>query len=378
MRPGTLQIGRLAGIPIAIHPLWFAIVALFTVALGADYYPSAVPGIEPSAAYALGLATVLALFASVVAHELGHALVARRDGVEIEEIELWPLGGVARMRTMPGTPVAELRMALAGPAVSVGLALTLIGIALAVPRDGALALREALAYLGLLNGVLAIFNMVPALPLDGGRVAHAIIWWRGGDRDRATLYSSVAGRAFGWFFVTIGVASWLSGTAPGPWLAVIGIFVLVAASAEQRSAIVHQAFGGVSADQLMSKNPAVISEVATVMEAVNRLARERHTAMPVVDRDRRAVGVVSVADLARVAVDQRDRMVVSAVMQSNPELFVAPKADVAELLEAPAFVEVGRAVVTDGCGRPDGILSITDVERALRGLSLIGPGARLS
>ena len=314
---------------------------------------------------------------SVIAHELGHSLVARRDGVEIEEIDLWPLGGVARMRKMPSTPAAELRMALAGPAVSVVLAGALASMALAVPRHGALALHEALAYLALLNGILAVFNMVPALPLDGGRVAHAIVWSRGGDRDQATIRSAAAGRAFGWIFVAIGIGSWLSGTAPGPWFAVIGAFVLIAARAEQRSAIVHQAFGGVVASHLMSEHPDVISEDATVTDAAADLARGRHTAMPVVDGHGRVVGLISIDDVARIPAARRDGSLVGSVARRDPTLLIAPGTDVAELLEVPAFVELGRAVITDRGGRAQGVLSITDVERALRGMTLIGSGARV-
>lgn len=377
MSASGLRLGRLAGIPVLLHPLWFAVVALMTAVLGADYYPSAVPGIVPAAAYALALATVLGLFASVLAHELGHALVARRDGVEIERIDLWPLGGIARMRELPRTAGAELRMALAGPAVSVALCAVLAGAALAVPAQGARALHEALAYLGLLNGILAVFNLVPALPLDGGRVAHAIVWMRRGDRDSATIAAAAAGRAFGWLFVAVGLGSWIAGAPPGPWFAVIGAFVLVVAAAEARAAVLHQVFGGRPARTLMTPRPATVPETATMQEVAERLAAVRHVALPVVDADLRVIGLITAADVAAVPVADRNRMLAAAAAHRDPALIVTADADVGELLERPAFAEVGRAVVVDRRRRARGIVSITDVERALQGRSLVGPpGAR--
>lgn len=370
-----LRAGRLAGIPIAIHPLWFAVVALFTIALGDGYYPDVVPGIAPGAALALGLATVLGLFASVVAHELGHALVARRDGVEIEEIDLWPLGGIARMKALPATPKAELRMALAGPAVSVLLAFALAAVAAAIPRDGALALREALGYLALLNAILAAFNLIPALPLDGGRVAHALLWKRSGRRDQSTLWAARAGRVFGWLFVAIGLTSLVVGAGPGPWLALIGAFILVASAAEARQAIVHETFDGVPASELMTERPDVVSEFATVGQAAEQFAQHRHTALPVVGTAGAAVGLVALTDVAHVPAADRHGLLVGTITRRDPGLLIQASDGVAELLQRPAFAEVGRAVVVDTHDQPIGIVSITDVQSEMRSRSLLGSGA---
>jgi Zn-dependent protease len=350
-------------------------VALFTVALGDSYYPDVVPGISHGAALALGFATVIGLFASVVAHELGHAVVARRDGVVIEEIDLWPLGGIARMKALPDTADAELRMAVAGPAVSVVLALTLTAAAAATPRHGALALHESLGYLGLLNGILAVFNLIPALPLDGGRVAHALLWKRSGQRDEATLQAARAGRFFGWLFVAFGLTSLLSGVGSGLWLAAIGAFVLFASAAEARQAIVHEAFDGVPARALMSAEPDVVREHATVLQAAEQFAQSRHTAMPVVDAAGTAVGLVSLTDVARVHPGDRRDVLVASIMRRDGDLRIEAGDDVAELLQRPVFAEVGRAVVVDDAGRPVGIVSITDVESELRSRALLGTGA---
>lgn len=369
-----LRVGRLAGIPVAIHPLWFLVVALFTVTLGDNYYPDVVPGISHGAALALGLATVLGLFASVVAHELGHALVARRDGVVIEEIDLWPLGGIARMKALPDTAAAELRMALAGPAVSVALAVVLLGAAAVTPRHGALALHESLSYLGLLNGILAVFNLAPALPLDGGRVAHAVLWMRSGRRDESTVRAARVGRVFGWFFVALGFMGLMAGAGSGLWLAVIGVFVLFGSAAESRAAVVHEAFEGVPARALMTAEPDVIRELTSVAHAAAQFGQRHHHAMPVVDVTGTAAGLVLLTDVAQVPPLERQSVLVASITRRDPELRISATEDVAELLQRPVFAEVGRAVVVDADGRPVGIVSITDVEGELRNRALLGTG----
>ena len=142
----SVRIGRLAGIPIGVQPLWLLIVGLITWSLGAVYYPDQVAGIAPVSAYALGLLSALLLFASILLHELGHALVARRNGVEIEEIDLWLLGGVARMAGYPKTAGAELRFAIAGPAVTAVIAALFGAVAVALPGSAPAALRAVVEY----------------------------------------------------------------------------------------------------------------------------------------------------------------------------------------------------------------------------------------
>ncbi len=173
--PGrSFRVARIAGIPVGVSPLWLIIVALITWSLGADYYPGEVHRITPAESYALGLVSALLLFASILAHEFGHALVARCRGVEIEEIGLWLLGGVARMRGQPRTAGDELRFALAGPAVTAVVAGLFGAVALALPASAPAALRAVVGYQAEINLLILGFNLVPAFPLDGGRVARAV------------------------------------------------------------------------------------------------------------------------------------------------------------------------------------------------------------
>src|SRR5512146_2862856 len=158
MKMGSIRIGRLAGIPIGVQPLWLAIVGLITWSLGAVYYPGQVAGIAPGLAYALGLLSALLLFASILLHELGHAVVARRHGVEIEEIDLWLLGGVARMRGYPKEAGDELRFALAGPAVTLAIAVIFGAVAVLLPVSTPDALRAVIEYQAFVNTAILVFN----------------------------------------------------------------------------------------------------------------------------------------------------------------------------------------------------------------------------
>lgn len=372
----SIRVGRLAGIPIGVQPLWLAIVALITVTLGAAYYPDEVPGIAPGAAYALGLLSALLLFASILLHELGHAIVARRYGVEIEEIDLWLLGGVARMSGYPKHALDELRFALAGPAVTLVIALLFGAVSLALPSSAPDALRAVVDYQAFVNAAILVFNLLPAFPLDGGRVARALLWWRRGDISAATATAAAIGRGLGYGMIGLGVFGFFSGAVGGLWFALIGLFVVAAAKAEENGLRVRVALSGRSAGRLMSFPALTIPAAATVDEAVDRyFVAARHPAFPVVDGTR-LVGMVDAAAIEAVPAERRATTRVGEIAFYDPSLVVREDQDVAELLDRPAFARVGRAVVLTREGGI-GLLSITDVTRVLRALELAGgPGGR--
>lgn len=365
----SFRIGRLAGIPIGVQPLWLAIVALITWSLGAVYYPDQVPGITPAAAYALGLLSALLLFASILLHELGHSLVARRHGVEIEEIDLWLLGGVARMKGYPKTAGDELRFALAGPAVTLAIALAFGVVALALPASAPDALRAVVSYQLFINSAILVFNLLPAFPLDGGRVARALIWRRRGDLSRATATAAAIGRGFGYAMIGLGVLGAAAGAVGGIWFAVIGFFVILAAKAEEGGLRVRTAFAGREAGRFMSfPAVAVPAEISIERAIEDYFVKYRYTAFPVIDRGR-PVGLIDVQQVEKVPPQRRAATAVAEAMASDPELVIDEHQDVAELLEQPAFQRLGRAIVRTERGGL-GIVSTTDVNRALRALEL--------
>jgi Zn-dependent protease len=367
----TLRVGRLGGIPIGVQPLWLVIVALITVSLGAAYYPDQAPGLSPVACYGLGLLSALLLFASILLHELGHAVVARRHGVEIEEIDLWLLGGVARMSSYPKTAGDELRFALAGPGVTLAIASVFALIAAALPASTPDAVTAVISYQLFVNVAILAFNLLPAFPLDGGRVARALIWRHSDDLLRATTLAASIGRGLGYGMVGLGLFAALAGGFGGLWLALIGIFVIAAAKAEADGLRIRVALGHRLAGNLVSY-PAVCIPAEISVEAAVRdyFVPRRFSAFPVL-ADGRLVGLIDRASVERVPGPRRSAITVGEACIDEPSLVVDESTNMAELVERPAFQRVGRAIVTTEDGRL-GIVSITDVNQVLRALELAG------
>jgi Zn-dependent protease len=231
MRP-SIRLGTAFGIPIGFHWSAVAIVALVTLGVSGTVVPSIVAGVGGASALAVGLVVAVGLLASIVAHELGHALIARNNGVGTRAINLFALGGVAELESEATTPGAAARIALAGPAVSVGIGTGgLVAAALAGAAGLPALVVAALSILAIANLGMAVFNLVPALPLDGGRALQAALWHRGGDRERATLSAARVGRSLGWTIVALGAWQFLSGGS-GLWTMVIGWFIVSTAKAE--------------------------------------------------------------------------------------------------------------------------------------------------
>ncbi len=361
----SLRIGRLAGIPIGISPLWLLIVALITVSLGASYYPQEVDGIAPAAAYLLGLASALLLFASIVLHELGHALVARSRGVAIEGIDLWLLGGVAKMRGTPRTGGDEFRYAAAGPLVTAVIA-AFFGVVLAtLPAGTPEALRALIGYQLLVNVLILGFNLIPAFPLDGGRLLRAALWARSGDMVRATATAAAIGRGFGWVLIALGVLALLAGAPTGIWFGLIGFFLIFAGRAELSQLEMRKAFAGHEVGWLASFPAVTIPAQTPAAEAArDYFSRYRYQSFPVRDRSG-VIGLVTIDRLEQLPPDRLERTPVSSLADPDPTLVVDENGDIAELLARPSFQRVGRAIVT-GTGGRIGIVSATEVERALR------------
>jgi len=370
--PGrSFRIARIAGIPVGVSPWWLAIVALITWSLGSGYFPEVVHGIAPGASYALGLASALLLFASILVHEFGHALVARRHGIQVDEIDLWLLGGVAMMHGDAHDPGAELRYALAGPAVTAVIAACFGAIDLLLPSSTPEILSALIGYQLLINCMILGFNLLPAFPLDGGRVLRALLWRRSGDMGSATETAANVGRGFGYLLIGLGALEFASGFAQGIWLAVIGFFLVGAAGAQSMSAQVRTVFSGVDAKSLMSSPVVTIPAEISLERAVrDYFVPYRYTAFPAVDAQGRQVGLLTLTQLQAAPEEQRASMRVDELADRDPQLTIPEQGDVSGLLERPAFARVGRAVVLDPRGVPVGLLSVTDVERSMRAFRL--------
>jgi Zn-dependent protease len=355
----SVRIARIAGIPVGISPWWLVIVALLTYSLGVGYFPDRAPGLPAVASAALALAAVMLLFAGILAHEFAHALVARRAGVEIVEIDLWLLGGVARMRNQPRRASDELRFALAGPALTLVLALVFGAIAWGLTPAAPAALRAFVAYQFQVNLAIALFNLLPALPLDGGRAARAVLWRRTGDLRRATVLAARGGRWIAYALIFLGVLAVFVGAFGGLWMAIVGLFLIVAASAEQQQVELEVALRGVTARELMSVPAVPLPEDLPVRDALAPIRATGYAAFPVVDRSGAVVGMLPAAGAVSASGDHT----VGALADRDPELLLGPDDPVVVLLGRPAFARLGRAVVIDDRARPIGILSVSDLRR---------------
>jgi PDZ domain-containing secreted protein/Zn-dependent protease len=316
----TFRFFRVRGIPVGAHWSWLFVFALVVWSLSASLFPATYPGLDGSTYVLMGLAAAVLFFLSIVLHELGHTFVALAQGVRIRGISLWLFGGVARFETPFASPAAELRTAIAGPLVSGGLALAFAGAEAALGAVGAPeAVRGVADYLARINAILFAFNLVPALPLDGGRILHAWLWWRQRSQTAATLTAARAGRAFGIALAAIGVLDLFTGGGTGGiWLALLGLFVVQAAQNEAAYARVEHAVGGLRVRDLMVPVPAPLGPNPGPNTGNTRTVRlddpvldvlpalsDGPGSVVVADDDGREVGSLSSSDVLR-AVELRD------------------------------------------------------------------------
>ncbi len=365
--PGrSIRVARIAGIPVGISPLWLVMVGLITWSLGAGYYPSEVDGISAVASYALGLASALLLFLSILAHEFGHALVARRRGVEIEEIDLWLLGGVARMRGRPHSAGDEIRFALAGPAVTAGFSLVFGGLALALPSSAPAALRALVAYQAEINLLILGFNLIPAFPLDGGRILRSVLWGATGNVRSATYWTSLLGRLFAALLIAFGVFQFFLGNwFGGVWMALIGLFLNSAARSGYEQVVVREALAGAPVRRFMSTEPVAVPPSLDLRHLVDDFVyRHHHRAFPVV-ADGPLEGRVDTRALAQVPRGEWERHTVGEVMRHDLDaLTVSPDADALDALAKFKRNATNRLLVAEG-DRLVGIIALKDLLRFL-------------
>ncbi|MEH1011794.1 site-2 protease family protein [Micromonospora sp. CPCC 206060] len=364
----SFRLGRIAGVPVGVNWSVLVIFALIAWGLSARQFPEAYPG-EPGWAYLLaGLSAAVVFFAGLLAHEVSHAVVAKRNGLGVSGITLWLFGGVAELRGDAPNPGAELRIAGVGPLVSllIGIFFGAIATALAVVgQDGLLV--GAFAWLGGINLLLAVFNVLPAAPLDGGRLLRAAVWKWTGDRNRAAVVAARAGWGLGALLIAFGLWQFLAGAAVGGlWLALIGWFLIGAAAMEERQARTGAALRGVRVADVMTPQPQTVSAGVSVADFVDHyLFAYRHSALPLTEDDR-PVGLVTLDRVRGIPANRRAGTTLGEVSCRADELVLArPEEPLTDLLPRLSECADGRAlVVTDG--RLVGIVSPSDISRAVQ------------
>jgi Zn-dependent protease/predicted transcriptional regulator len=365
----TFRLGRIAGIRVGVNASVLVIVAIIAIGLALGRFPAVQPGLGTGVYVLAGLLAAVAFLASLLAHEMAHALVARRNGVEVDGITLWLLGGVARLKGGAASPGAEFRIAGVGPLTSVLLAVAFGGAALLARSAGGDGLPVAvLDYLAGVNGVLAVFNLIPAAPLDGGRLLRALLWRLRGDAWSSAVTAARAGRVFGFALIAFGFFQVVTGRGfGGLWLALVGLFVVNAASAEEQHARVSGRIGGLRVGRVMSSPVSVADPDLDVDRFLHEVALvQRHSTYPLVDRSGALAGLVTLNRLRSVPPEARTTTRLRDIACPVPEIPLArPDEPLVDLLPRLEGCSDGRAVVLEG-GRVVGVVSPSDIARTLQ------------
>jgi Zn-dependent protease len=384
-----LTLLRIRGIRIGVDYSWFLVLFFVIWWLSDSYRTVLTDSQSDSEPYVLAVITAVAFFGSIVLHELGHAWAAARQGITISEITLWLFGGVARMTRDTDSPGAEFKIAAAGPAVSLVLALIAGGLGLAIAGGSAYwdatageanpdvnAVAAGLAWVAEINAFIFVFNLIPAFPLDGGRIARAIAWRWSGDRNRSTRFAATLGRAFAYVFIGIGLLLAIVGYAfTGIWLALIGFILGQSARSYAVQSEVSSRIEGIRVADVMDAEPVAIPEDASVERALDEyFHRYRWPWFPVVDSADRFQGLIvrEVAD----SVPESSRVGDVFEVDSGGTLRVRDDAPLESLLGNDALRRLGGLAAVDADGRLRGVITADQVGRALREAIASGGASR--
>ena len=373
---GTIRLGQLFGIRIGVSRWWFLV--LFLVIYALDGYFAGVLG-SSTQAFIVAVLGALAFFATVVGHELGHALVARRQGLEIEGIDLWALGGFTRTRGETNTPGAEFALAAAGPlvnAIVVGICVAVGAaagglahfanvavLASGVHTNAPLAL---LGWLALINTVLLAFNLVPAFPLDGGRIARAAAWRVTGDPIRATLYCERLGEAFGVVVIVSGVAIVLDGyTLRGVWLDLIGVFLYQSARQATIQARVGERIRTMTVADVMDREPVTVPAETTMLAAEFYFERELVPWLAVTDEDGLYRGLLLAERVSSELREGRPALTAAEISIDSPPWRIDASATLETALHSDGLRRLGAIVAVDANGVLRGVLTLPRIRSAM-------------
>ena len=379
---GSFTLFRVRGIKIGVDWSWFLVLFLLLFWMS-DFYADLL-GEESYATtpFLLAIASSVGFFGSILLHELGHAFVAMRNGIGITSIQLWIFGGMARMDRDSDTPATEAKVALAGPAVT--LAIVLVLTAVGVAAEGWTAFREAalvesrsevsgvmamLAWLAGINFLILVFNLIPAFPMDGGRVARAIAWWRTGDRTSATRFAANLGRVLAYAIMAGGLALVFAGELfAGVWLALIGMVINGSARGAAMQTAITGRISSLRVADVMDREPVTIPGELSIDRALDEyFLRYQWPWFPVVDAAHRFLGLVVRDKADEVPEVSRASWQVSDVLERDDGTFqVRDDTPLDSLLSNQNLRRFGALMAVDAEGRLSGVITVEQVGRALR------------
>ncbi len=369
-----IRIGRIFGVQIALHPSWFVIAVIVTYLMAAGQLPATYPGWSEGVYWAVGAVISLLFFASVLAHELSHALVARRFGMRVRDITLFIFGGAASMEGDAQRPRDEALIAAAGPLASLAIGAVLLGASLVVALP---EVQAIVGWLGYINLTLGLFNLIPGFPMDGGRILRAVLWTVRGDRNAATRNAAVVGRLFGYLLIAGGVFLIFQGASPfnGVWLALIGWFLSNAAESAVAQLSVEHALHGIKVREVMDGDPPSVSPNESVADLVNeRLIRGGHRSFLVSHSDGGLAGIVTLSDVRRMPRENWEAARVTDIMTRFAELAtIGPDAELEAALKLLQEREVNQLpVVTDEGHTVVGLLTRAGILRLIEARMRLG------
>jgi Zn-dependent protease/CBS domain-containing protein len=364
----TVRLGRIAGIRIGANWSLIVMFGLIVVGLGAAQLPDDSPGHSTFAYYAIAAAVALVFYGCLLAHELAHAIVARRRGIEVEGIVLWLLGGVSKFRSDATEARDEFHISIAGPATSVGLAAGFFVLSrLAAIGHPASLLAAGLGWLGWINALLAVFNLLPAFPLDGGRVLRSALWRYRGDKQRATTAAAHVGEVFGYGFIGLGVFALFFGgyLLDGIWLAAIGWFLAAGAKAESGASMAFSELGGLHVQDVMTRDPLTVPVWVPLDSLVTEGVQIRRlSTFPVVDGNGDFTGLVTLERIRRVPMGSWSSTPASWIALPAADCVTCrPEDDLASVTRRMSVSHERRAVVLSD-RRVVGIVTPSDLRRA--------------
>jgi Zn-dependent protease/predicted transcriptional regulator len=361
----SFKLGRVGGIEIGIHYTWLFAFALVSWSLAAGFFPANYPGWDAPTYWLVGIVTALALFASVLVHELSHSFVALARGHGVHSITLFIFGGVSNLETEAEDPKDEFLISVVGPLTSFALA-AVCWLVLQALQPGDSSLGAVLGYLVLINVMLGVFNLLPGFPLDGGRVLRSLIWAATGSLRRATEIASYVGQGFGFLLIFLGVSQVLGGNfLNGLWIGFIGWFLNSAAESTRQQQVLQEGLRGARVAELMNPQPPIASQAMSVQEFIfDHVVRLGQRALLVVDGGR-LLGIVSITDAKEVPQESWSTTTVGAIMTRAPLKTVSPDAEVNSTLQLLVEGSLNQVpVVRDE--QVVGMLSRADILRFLQ------------
>jgi Zn-dependent protease/predicted transcriptional regulator len=369
--PNSIKIGRIWDIPIGLHPSWFLIFALVTWSLASGYFPAEYPELAPAVYWVLGLVTSLLFFGSVLVHELAHAFVARRNGLPVEGITLFIFGGAAYIGKEPGSPGAEFRIAAAGPLASFGLAIAFEALFLLDQQIPILAAPSV--WLARINLILAVFNLIPGFPLDGGRMLRAAVWRLTGSFYRATQIASAAGQVVALGFNIFGIALIVFGNFfDGLWLIFIGWFLQNAVAANLAQSSVQHLLSDAVVSQAMTPRFRQVDPLMPVQRLVNEQVLNEGHSFFVVQEDDRLVGALTLDAINAVPQRQWPFKTVNQVMLPADRLAtLSPETRLLDALQTMEKDKQTHMLVTDN-GEIVGVLGRDEIMQLVRVRAQLG------